>query len=135
MPQPPIVTTILLIRHAEKNALPIADPDPHLSLAGKSRAKLLIHVVGEAGITLIYHSHFIRAKETAQPLATQLGIATIEMGDALQMKNDILANHVGETVLVIGHSNTVPDLINQFVGAGSVPVIAESKFDNLFVVK
>jgi broad specificity phosphatase PhoE len=134
MPHPPLVTTILLIRHAEKNTLPPADPDPHLSLAGKARAKLLIHVVGESGITAIYRSHFVRAKETAQPLATHLGLSTIEMDEPLQIKSDILSNHVGKTVLVIGHSNTVPDLINQ-LGAGIVPVIPDSQFDNLFVVK
>ena len=56
------------------------------------------------------------------------------MDEALQVKNDILSNHAGQTVLVIGHSDTVPDLINQ-LGAGSVPVINDSEFDNLFVVK
>ena len=56
------------------------------------------------------------------------------MDEALQIKSDILSNHRGATVLVIGHSDTVPDLINQ-LGAGSVPVIGNNEFDNLFVVK
>ena len=134
MPRTSFVTTILLIRHGERHAPTPANPDPHLSTAGKARAKQLIHVVGESSITAIYRSHFVRAKETAQPLATHLGLSTTEMDEPLQIKSDILSNHAGETVLVIGHSNTVPDLINQ-LGAGSVPVIADSQFDNLFVVK
>jgi hypothetical protein len=56
------------------------------------------------------------------------------MDEPLQIKNDILSNHSGQTVLVIGHSNTVPDTINR-LGAGSVPVIDDGEFDNLFVVK
>jgi hypothetical protein len=56
------------------------------------------------------------------------------MDEPLQIKSDILSNHAGQTVLVIGHSDTVPDIINR-LGAGSVPVIDDSEFDNLFVVK
>jgi broad specificity phosphatase PhoE len=69
MPDSSLVTTILLIRHGERNALAPANPDPHLSTVGKARAKQLIHVVGESGITAIYRSHFVRAKETAQPVS------------------------------------------------------------------
>jgi 2,3-bisphosphoglycerate-dependent phosphoglycerate mutase len=115
------VTTVILIRHAERNAPTPASPDPHLNTAGKARAKKLIHVVGEPGIKAIYRSHFIRAKETVQPLATHLGLSPIEMDEALPIKNDILSNHAGQTVLVIGHSDAVPDIIKR-LGAGSVPV-------------
>jgi 2,3-bisphosphoglycerate-dependent phosphoglycerate mutase len=129
-----LVTTVILIRHGERTDPTPANPDPHLNTVGKARAKKLIHVVGQSGIKAIYRSHFIRAKETAQPLATHLGLSAIEMDEALQVKNDILSNHAGQTVLVIGHSDTVPDIINR-LGAGSPPVIDDSEFDNLFVVK
>lgn len=56
------------------------------------------------------------------------------MDEPMQIKNDILSNHSGQTVLVIGHSNTVPDIINR-LGAGNMPVIDDTEFDNLFVVK
>ena len=134
MASPSLVTTVILIRHGERNEPTPADQDPHLNTAGKARAKKLIHVVGQSGIQSIYTSHFVRARETAQPLATRLGLSITEMDEALQIKSDILSNHRGATVLVIGHSDTVPDLINQ-LGAGSVPVIGNNEFDNLFVVK
>jgi broad specificity phosphatase PhoE len=130
----PLVTTIILIRHADRNNPPPPDPDPHLNAAGKVRAKKLIHVVGKSGIKAIYRSHFVRAKETAKPLAAFLGISPTEMDAPPDIRNDILSNHAGETVLVIGHSDTVPDLIN-LLGAGHVPVINDSEYDNLFVVK
>jgi hypothetical protein len=66
-------------------------------------------------------------------LATHLGLSPIEMDEALPIKNDILSNRAGQTVLVIGHSDTVPDIIRR-IGAGSVPVIDDDEFDNLFVV-
>jgi 2,3-bisphosphoglycerate-dependent phosphoglycerate mutase len=68
------------------------------------------------------------------PLATHLGLSRIEMDEALPIKNDILSNHAGQTVPVMGHSDTVPDIIKR-LGAGSVPVIDDGEFDNLFVVK
>jgi hypothetical protein len=67
-------------------------------------------------------------------LAAQLpGIATQQIDDALAIKNHILANHAGQAVLVIGHSDTVPQLINHLSG-DHMPVINESEFDNLFIV-
>jgi phosphohistidine phosphatase SixA len=127
-----LVTTVILTRHGDRDPNS-ANPDPHLNAAGKARAKTLIHVVGQAGIKAIYRSHFVRAVETAKPLAAHLELSPIVMDEALQIKNDILSNRAGQTVLVIGHSDTVPDIINR-LGAGSVPVIDDSEFDNLFVV-
>lgn len=129
-----VVTTVILIRHGERNAPSAANPDPHLNAAGKVRAKKLIHVIGQSGIKAIYNSHFVRSRETAQPLASHLGLSPIVMDEPLQIKSDILSNHAGQTVLVIGHSDTVPDLINRF-GAGSMPAIDDGEFDNLFIVK
>jgi broad specificity phosphatase PhoE len=128
------VTTVILIRHGERKVPTPANPDPHLNTAGKARAKTLIHVVGQSGIKAVFRSHFVRAKETAQPLATHLGLSPIEMDEALPIKNVILSNYASQTVLVIGHGDTVPDLIKR-LGAGSVPVIDDGEFDNLFVVK
>ena len=125
-------TTVILIRHADRTSS--TNPDPPLNTKGKARAQKLIHVLGQAGIVAIYHSHFTRSKQTAHPLAAQLlGIATTQIDEALEIKNNILANHAGQAVLVIGHSDTVPDLINQLSG-GHMPVINDSEFDNLFIV-
>ena len=129
-----VVTTVLLIRHGERSALTPTPPDPPLTAAGKARALTLRHVLGAAGIKDIYRSHFLRAQQTAQPLATQLALTPLVLDDAASIKADILAHHAGHTVLMIGHSNTVPELIQQ-LGAGTLPVIDESVFDNLFVVK
>ena len=128
----PIGTTVILIRHADRTSS--TNSDPPLNIQGEARAQKLIHVLGKSGIEAIYHSHFTRSKQTAKPLAAHLpGIATKQRDEALEIKNDILANHAGKAVLVIGHSDTVPDLINQ-LSEGRMPVINDSEFDNLFIV-
>ncbi len=66
-------TTVFVVRHAEKGGDP-ADRDPELSEAGRERARTLAHVLGEANITAIYSTPFLRTQHTAQPLAELLGI-------------------------------------------------------------
>jgi phosphohistidine phosphatase SixA len=123
-------TTAILIRHAERLATPV--DDPHLSAAGKARAKLLIHVLGQANISAIYTSEFIRTIETAEPLANVLGLSPIQATDAQDIKKDILLNHALETVLVVGHTNTVPEVI-RLLGDNSGYEIGDDEFDNMFV--
>lgn len=126
-------TTVILTRHGERIDTDPADFDPHLNEAGKARAQTLAHVLGSSGINAIYTSHFTRTKETAHPLATQLGLTTIQIDEADKIRADILSKHIGETVLVIGHSNSVPELINQ-LGGTSLLALEDKEFDNLFVV-
>jgi phosphohistidine phosphatase SixA len=128
------VTTVILIRHGERDDPNPAhpNPNPHLNGAGKARAQTLVHVLGRSGIKAIYTSHFIRTQETARPLALHLGLLPTEIDEAQDIKNDLLSKHVGEPVLVVGHTDTVPDLIKQ-LGGGNVEIL-DQEFDNLYVV-
>src|SRR4029453_9075189 len=72
------VTTIILVRHAEKNIEP-NNPNPNLSPAGQARAQELVRVLGNAGITAIYATQFVRTQQTAQPLATHLGLPVTQI--------------------------------------------------------
>ena len=125
-------TTVILIRHAERLSVPPGNNDPHLSAAGKSRAKLLLHVLSEASVSAIYTSEFIRTNETAQPLADELGLSPIKATDAQDIQNDILLNHAGKTVLVVGHTDTVPEVI-RLLGDNSGHEIDDDEFDNMFI--
>jgi broad specificity phosphatase PhoE len=124
-------TTVILIRHAERLTTP-GDNNPHLSPAGKARAKLLVHVLSRANVAAIYTSEKIRTKETAQPLAAALGPSPKEKTEAPDIKEDILLNHAGKTVLVVGHTDTVPDVIGLLGDTGSHE-IDDAEFDNMFV--
>jgi phosphohistidine phosphatase SixA len=126
-----VVTTVILIRHAERDNSTATDP--HLNAEGIARAQSLVHVMNKAEIKAIYTSNFIRTKETANLLATHLGISPVQIAETAALKTHILENHSGKTVLVIGHSNTVPELIGLLGGAG-VFTIGDNEFDNLFVL-
>lgn len=67
------VTTILIVRHAEKNIEP-NNPNPSLSAEGIARSQTLRHVLGESNVKTIYTSQFLRTQQTAQPLAERLGL-------------------------------------------------------------
>ncbi|MBT8084568.1 MAG: histidine phosphatase family protein [Woeseia sp.] len=131
-------TTIIFVRHAEKAAAP-AD-DPGLSAAGQVRAAELTRQLRDAdviqGIDAIYATPFRRTVETAQPLADTLDlpITRYDADDDAALFQDILSKHKGKIILVIGHSNTLPRLIAELGASKRVPPIAESEYDNLYLV-
>ncbi len=128
------VTTILIVRHAEKNIEP-NNPDPALSADGMTRAQALLHAVGESGVKNVYVSQFTRTHQTAQPLAERLGLNVTEVDakDTRGLVNGVLTNHRGETVLIIGHTNNIPQII-EALGEEKINEIPETQYDNLFVV-
>jgi broad specificity phosphatase PhoE len=125
-------TTLLLIRHAD----PAADgtSDPPLSLAGQARAAELVHIAGDAGISAIFATEFQRTRQTAEPLASHLGltITSYSAFDAAGLVDTLHADHSGSTVLVVGHSNTVPEIV-ELLGGGTQPAIGATEFNRLFV--
>jgi 2,3-bisphosphoglycerate-dependent phosphoglycerate mutase len=138
------VTTVFLIRHAEKADAPAQDPP--LNESGKARSQELARILGGAGIKAIYTSQYLRTKQTIEPLAAQLGITatpiTLKMSASnprevseqsiAEITNKIY-ERAGDTVLIVGHSNTIPEVI-KMLGGDTVPKIDEKKFDDLFVV-
>lgn len=127
------VTTALIVRHAEKAATP--SNDPPLSPAGEERAQTLVRVAGDAEITAIFATQFIRTQQTVQPLAAHLNlqINQVDAANVEGLVNQILSDNAGEVVFVAGHSNTIPQIIEKF-GGGTISPIVENEFDNLFVV-
>jgi phosphohistidine phosphatase SixA len=138
------VITVFLARHAEKETTP--PDDPLLTEAGKERAQVLMRMLAGAGIKTIYTSQFLRTKNTAEPLAKQLGIETTILPVKMDSKNprkvseesfnEVVAKvyeHGGESLLIVGHSNTVPEIIKR-LGGDKVPSIDDKEFDDLFVV-
>ena len=138
------VTTVFLVRHAEKAQEPAQDPP--LTEAGRARAEALARLLSGAGVKAVYASQFARTRQTAEPLAKLLGVPVeavalgvkpdrpreISEQSIRELKSRVEA-HAGGAVLVVGHTNSVPDLIRE-LGGDVVPTIDESKYDNLFVV-
>lgn len=124
--------TILLVRHADID-LPPHSADPSLNEAGRDRAEALAHVAGAAGVTTVFTSSLRRTKETAEPISKLAGTACLEMPPPAVVAREIRAGQHGPVVLIVGHSNTVPEVIVA-LGSPSPPAIHETEFDNLFVV-
>jgi broad specificity phosphatase PhoE len=128
------MTTIILVRHAEKNIEP-ANPDPDLSTAGQARAQELARMFGDAGIKAIYATQYKRTQQTVKPLAEKIGVpaTTIDAKNTAELVKQIRAQHNGEVVFIAGHNNTVPEIIAA-LGGPQLPIIPETEFDNLYVV-
>lgn len=130
-------TTVVLVRHAEKGA----GRDPGLNPKGGERARALARVLADLPITGLYASQFRRTRDTLAPLAatldTEVTVAPLDAADLegsiRGMAARILAEHPGGTVVVAGHSNTVPMLV-EALGADGAPALEESDYDDLFVV-
>ena len=129
--QPPV---IFLVRHAERAAISGHVPsDTGLSPAGRKRADALARVLQDAQITAVYTTEYKRTRETAVPIAQSLGIKPeVIPGDDLRGLIAKLKASSGN-VLVVGHSNTLPQIINA-LGVSSRVTVAESDYDNLFLV-
>ncbi len=114
-------TLVLLVRHAEKAS--DAEDSP-LTDVGAKRAQALIRIVEDAGVKAIYTSQFKRNHDTARPLSERLGVAVTEMPVNLQnpgdygkvLAKDILEKRSGQTVVVIGHANTIASTIEGLTG-------------------
>jgi broad specificity phosphatase PhoE len=139
IPAASVSTTIIVVRHAEKST---DDPrDPSLSAAGEERAAVLSSVLRDAGITDIYVTQYKRTRQTAAPLARQTGISILERPItsansatyARDLAREILTRSAGKSVLIVGHSNTVPDIVKSLSGI-SIPAISDPEYDHVFVV-
>jgi broad specificity phosphatase PhoE len=123
-------TTVLIVRHAEKSAPTGNIP---LSEAGFERAQTLARVVSDTGISAIYTSKLLRTIQTAGPTARLLGLVPQPINEVEALAKNILDDHAGQTVLVVHHSDTIPELIVA-LGASTKPIIKDDEFDKLFVV-
>ena len=137
--QPAGSTTVVVVRHAEKAA---DDPrDPTLSPAGQTRAQALAAALEDAGVTALYSTQFRRTRATAEPLAQRVGVPVTERAVesasmtsyARELAQEVLGKHRGETVLIVGHSNTVPAVVSALTGRSVVP-LREEDYDRMFVV-
>ena len=128
-------TTVILVRHAEKATTPAADPP--LTREGESRANALWAAVRDAHVDAIVTTNLTRTRSTAAPTASALHITpeVVQAGTPNHVQNVVAAieRHRGHTVLVVGHSNTVPEIIAA-LGGPKLADICDATFDDLFVL-
>jgi broad specificity phosphatase PhoE len=128
------VTTVILVRHAEKNIEP-NNQDPDLSPEGFERAQEIARVFGETGINAIYATQYKRTQETVKPLADRTGVPVkfLQANQTDELINQLQTTNRGQTVFIAGHNNTVPAIVSTLTGE-TYPTIPESEFDNVYIV-
>jgi broad specificity phosphatase PhoE len=131
-------TTVIVIRHAEKDLA--GGADPKLSADGEARAALLARMFGAAGapgsINAIYVSPTVRSRATAAPLAAALNLTpvTASADDAKGLARRAVHEHAGGRVLIVGHLDTVPAIVSELSGARDIPKIGESEYGAMYIV-
>ena len=129
----PKITTVILVRHAEK-----AGPkgDVPLSPAGVARANELARVLADADVKAIYTTPFLRTNQTVAPVAAALSVKAFVVPTGKSYAEDVARmierDHPGETVLVVGHSDTTVDVLKR-LGIHDARPIADTEFDKLFI--
>jgi len=124
-----------LVRHAEKQK---GGNDPALLPEGTERAKKLATILADIKLDMVCSSPYKRTQATASPTAeTQnLKITNYSQRQADQSVffTDLINNNPGSRVLVVGHSNTIPKLLNHFKGSDVYDNISEDEYNNFFIV-
>jgi broad specificity phosphatase PhoE len=131
---------IFLVRHAERADAPAGPPpagmmanDPPLSPTGNERAARLAALLASAEVKHIFTTEYLRTRQTAAPLADKTKVKAVM--SAARDPDPLIeqVRKVSGNVLIVGHSNTVPDLLKR-LGVKAPVSIAETEYDNLFVV-
>lgn len=124
-------TTIYLIRHAEKAD---TSPDTELSETGKERAQKWKTYLNDKNIEAIYSTPYKRTTATAEPMAIARGINITSYNPAEMDLKAIAEKHKGKSILIIGHSNTIPKYVNKLLRENQYPDIDESEFGSVYIV-
>ncbi|HEX8232590.1 MAG TPA: phosphoglycerate mutase family protein [Caulobacteraceae bacterium] len=131
--------TVVLVRHAEKAAQPVADPP--LTDAGVARARALAQSLEGAGVDLILTSPLQRTIQTAAVLekgqgvpARQVGLGAAAEGHSQLVADQIRREGAQAVVLVVGHSNTIP-AIAKALGFERVEPMSDCEYDRMIVLR
>lgn len=129
------VTTFYIVRHAEK--VDNSDNSP-LSGAGKERAIVLKNLLKNKGIDNIFVSNFLRTQQTAAYLARSLHktpkrYRNTDEGNQILVK-ELLSFTGNHSILIVGHTNNIPIIIDSLMGSPQHIAIPENDFDNMYII-
>ena len=132
-------TTIVVVRHAEKEIGAISDAP--LSPQGEQRSDRLAQMFGGAEtfgrIRKIYVTNTRRTQQTALQLSQRLGINSEVVDaktDSAELAKRVLRENRGGRALIVGHSNSVPEIVRALLRGRAVPPMGEDEYDTIYVV-
>lgn len=129
-------TTIWVVRHAEKDTSDPKEKDPDLSPEGKERAEALAKYLKGEKLDSIFSTNYKRTKLTGYPTADKIGLA-IKTYDATKQKvfaDGLMKNAKGKKMLIIGHSNTVQEILVAFGATKPVKDLTDDDYDYIFML-
>ena len=121
-PAPPPEPVYFVMRHLHT---PAGEHDPDLTAEGQRQARLLADWFGVDALEAIYVSTYKRSQQTAAPLAARLGLTPVYYDPADTPGLLARVRQGPFPVLIVGHSNTVPDIIEQLGGERPGPLAHE----------
>jgi len=127
-------STYYLIRHAEK-VVSKTDRNQELKIVGQARADRWAQVLKNVSLDAVYSTDYNRTRGTAKPTAESQGLE-IELYHPIEIDvEQFKADTEGKTVLIVGHSNTIPSFVNKLIGEGKYKDIEENNNANLYIVQ
>lgn len=132
-------TTVIVVRHAEKD-VNLSPADPPLNAQGEARAALLARMFGDGKalghLDAIYVSPALRNRLTAAPLAARLGISetVAPADDPRSLARRALREHGGGKVLIVGHADTVPQIVAALSANRKIPEIGAEEYGTMYIV-
>lgn len=125
-------TTFFFIRHAEK--IRNGDSDPNLTEKGKLRSGNWAEVFKNVDFDAIYSTNTQRTLNTAKPTADIKNLDIVVYDSKMIDILEFAQTHKGKTILIVGHSNTTPVLVNKLLGEEKYSQIEDNNNGNLYVV-
>ncbi|MDO7845689.1 phosphoglycerate mutase family protein [Hymenobacter sp. M29] len=131
----PIVTTVYIVRHAEKDSTSDA-ADPTLSPLGQARALALRQTLEKRHPSALFTTDTKRTRATLEPLAGALKLEpqVYDPRRGRDLADRVLKDYAGKSVVIVGHSNTILSLIDDFGAIPPVEEIGENEYEYLFTV-
>jgi broad specificity phosphatase PhoE len=135
-------TTYIVVRHAEKATEAGADgvfdaKDPPLSAIGQTHAAALASALRDTPLYAVYATPFKRTQNTAQPSAADHRLKVNSYAPNLPIHEFVAQLHASAkpgVVLVIGHSNTVPEIVAALCHCPA-PSLSDADYGDRFDVR
>ena len=124
-------TTYYFIRHGEKVD---NSKNPDLSKNGLERAKMWNELFSATKLDAIYSTDYKRTIQTIEPTANNQPIHIVKYDPKTINTESFKKDNLGKKVLIVGHSNTIPNFVNAMINQSIYSEIDDSTFGNLFIV-
>lgn len=133
----PGITTIYIVRHAEKDVSDPKNQDPELSVEGRERAEALAGSLKKIKLDAAFATKYKRTSQTAFLCAknSNIEIQIYDAHDFRGIRELVQTNHRGQKILIVGHSNTVLELAEAFGASRPLAALSDDDYDFLFELK